>query len=191
MEKSRVRLQTLLVLLVLLGALLACKKVASRLEGKAASASTSEPFSQSYSSRNGLITAHYPASFAAKTVASTSVELARNLSLDRDEAIVLVPIERPITDELDELSRVLVHAQTKKLNRFTKRYEKRTICNGQPAIELEGVWHAKGSGTAEVWHSCNFMKDGHGYSFSYLVPEADEATQGPYLKKIMEATTLN
>ena len=119
------------------------------------------------------------------------MELARNLGLGSDEAIVFVPIQKPISDELDELSRVLANAQTKRLNRFTKRYEKHTVCNGQPAIELEGVWYTEDTGTAGIWHSCNFVKDGHGYSFSYLVPEADEATQGPYLKKIMEATTFN
>ncbi len=191
MERSRMRLHTLLVALVAVVALLACKKLASKLKGTSASAPTSEPLSQSYNSMNGLITAHYPVSFAAKTVASTSIELVRNLSLGRDEAIVLVPIAHPITDELDELSRVMSNAQTKKLNRFTKRYEKHTICSGQPGVELEGVWYTEDTGTAEVWHSCNFMKDGHGYSFSYLVPVSDEATQAPYLKKILEATTFN
>jgi len=191
MNKGRSRLEILLLAVLALATLLACKKLAAKLTGKSAGASTSEPFSQSYSSKNGLITAHYPASFAAKTVASSSVELVRNLTLGHDEAVVLVPIQRPITDELDELSRIMSNAQTRRLNRFTKRYERRTTCNGQPGIEMEGVWYTKASGAAVVWHSCNFMRDGHGFSFSYLVPQANEASQGPYLKSIMEATTFN
>ena len=187
----RHRLEILALAAIALSALLACKTLAKKLKGGTAGTSTSEPFTQSYGSKNGLITAHYPVSFAAKTVASTSVELVRNLSLGHDEAVVLVPIERPITDELDELSRVMSNAQTSKLNRFTKRYEKHTTCNGQPAVEIEGVWYTKASGTAVVWHSCNFMRDGHGYSFSYLVPQSEEAAQGPYLKKILEATSFN
>ncbi len=191
MTKRRSRLEILLFCVLALSTLLACKTLAKKLKGKSAGPSTSEPFTQSYNSRNGLITAHYPASFAAKTVASTSVELVRNLSLGHDEAIVLVPIQRPITNELDELSRVMSNAQTSRLNRFTKRYERHTTCSGQPGIEIEGVWYTKSSGVPVVWHSCNFVRDGHGYSFSYLVPQSEETTQGPYLKKIMEATSFN
>ena len=187
----RTRLEVLLLAVLALSALLACKKLASKLKGKSAGASTTDPLTQSYSSRNGLITAHYPASFAAKTVASASVELVRNLGLGHDEAVVLVPIQRPITDELDELSRVMSNAQTKRLNGFKKSYERRATCNGQPGIELEGVWFTRATGAPVVFHVCNFMRDGHGYSFSYLVPQAEAATQGPYLKKIMEATTFN
>lgn len=191
MGKRRSRLDILLLAVLALSALLACKKLAKKLKGTSAGPSTSEPFSQSYSSRNGLITVHYPASFAAKTVAHSSVELVRKLRLGHAEVVALVPIQRPITDDLDELSRVMSNAQIKGLNRFTKHYERHTTCNGQPGIEIEGVWYTKSTGDAVVWHSCNFMRAGHGYSFSYLVPQADAATQAPYLQKIMDATTFN
>jgi hypothetical protein len=188
-------------LLVLALALLACK----RHPPSGGSATTTGPtsattiaasgglpvLSETYTSKNGLLTAHYPAAFAAKTVGTSSIVVARNLSGGLDEAIAFVPIENPISNEVREFARVIGSAEVKELNGYVESSSRPATCVGSPGIETTGTWRSERGTQTYVRKACHFIHHGHGYSIAYSVPSTRAADEEPTLRAIREATQLN
>lgn len=146
--------------------------------------------SQSYDSPNGLITIHYPASFAAKVVGKSALKASRNLKDGRDEAVTFVSVDQPISNDLREFARVVELATVKKLGEIGSYQEAShtdTRFADVDGIETRGVWTARSGHRYRRW-ACAFLKDGHGYHFTYLVPEEEAATEEVTMTSILKAT---
>ena len=144
-------------------------------------------FTQSYSTENGLVTAHYPADFAAKKLSANSIILARNLGDGTDEAIAFTAVATPITDDLNEYARVVLNAEVKGLQGYTETSKKQSTCGGgHPSIETTGQW-----GTDPMLkyqrHSCIFLHDGHGFSVGFSTPEKHAAEDVPLLQRMRQS----
>jgi len=168
-------------------ALLACKR--GPPSGGATGASPA--MTESYPSKNGLITVHYPATFIAKTVGTSSIVLARNLTGGLDEALAFVPIETPISTEVHEFARVVGAAEVKDLNSYVETSSLPATCAGKPGIETIGTWHSSRGTLTYVRKACHFIHNGHGYSIAYSVPSTVAAEEEPTLHAIREATQFN
>jgi hypothetical protein len=155
------------------------------------------PLAQQYKSNNGLIIAHYPSDFAAKKLEQGSVMVSRNLGLGDDEAAVFTAIAQPITDDVQELARVLQSA-------FEKGITSKggTVSAGSPrpakcetsqavygGVETVSSYSLVPGASITVW-SCVFVADGHGYKLSYLVPRSRIVEEGPLLRRIVAAAEL-
>ena len=147
--------------------------------------------SESYPSKNGLITAHYPADFAASTVGTSSIVLSRKLPGDLDEAVVLVPIEKPVSSDLREFARVVGAGAEKQFPGYLESSSVPASCAGKPGIETTGTWKSDPGTPMYLRKACYFMDSGHGYSITYLVPASRAADEEPTLRAIREATQFN
>jgi hypothetical protein len=142
---------------------------------------------QHYASHNELITVHYPADFAAKTVGTAVVVVSRNLPDGTDEALAFMSVADPISDELVEFDRVLHAASVKELDHYLEKSKKPTTCLGATGIEHEGTWMADDvTITRKV---CVFLRGGHGYAFSFSYP-ASHPELLPMLERIRDATAF-
>jgi hypothetical protein len=154
------------------------------------------PLTERYESANGLIAARYPADFAARRIAKGTIVVSRN-GLSGDEAIGLISVADPITDDPAELSRILEVEAQKNLAEKGGTY---TFGDPEPAKCVAGSASHPGVQRVRTYRSplkveytgwsCTFVAGGHGYKFSYLVPEARAASERALLKRIMEATEL-
>jgi hypothetical protein len=169
---------------ILAVALLACKKGAPTSTAPLA-------MTESFPSKNGLITAHYPAEFAASTVGTSSIVVTRNLPGGLDEALALVPIEKPISSDLKEFARVIGAAEVKELHGYVESSSLPATCAGKPGIETTGTWRSEKGSLTYLRKGCHFLDNGHGYSISYSVPSTVAATEEPTLRAIREATQFN
>ena len=177
-------------LAILALALLACKKGAPS-GGSSGTTTAPAGMTESFPSKNGLITAHYPASFAAKTVGTSSIVVARNLPGGLDEALAFVPIEKPISNDLKEFARVIGAAEVKELHGYVESSALPASCAGKPGIETVGTWRSEKGTTTYLRKACHFLDNGHGYSIAYSVPSTQAATEEPTLRAIREATQFN
>jgi hypothetical protein len=172
-------------------ALLACKKGAASSSSGAGTSIAPEGMTQSFPSKNGLITAHYPSSFAASTVGTSSIVVTRNLPGGLDEALALVPIEKPISNDLKEFARVIGAAEVKELHGYVESSSLPASCAGKPGIETTGTWRSEKGTLTYLRKGCHFLDNGHGYSIAYSVPSTLAATEEPTLRAIREATQFN
>lgn len=148
---------------------------------------SSVALTQSYSTENGLVTAHYPADFAAKKLSANSIILARNLQDGTDEAIAFTAVAKPISDDLNEYARVVLNAEVKGLKSYTETSKKQSTCGaGHPSIETVGRWGESPTLKYER-HSCIFLANGHGYSIGFSAPERHSAEEVPLLQRIRES----
>jgi hypothetical protein len=178
--------------LALLLALASCSKLAENIGKRAAKreAPLSEPLDQRYSSPNGLITIHYPADFAAKVVGKSSLVLERNLPDDQVELVTFVSTDKPVSDDVAEFARVINVAEAKALTNYTEKTNQRAECNGAPGVQVEGEWQPE-PGAGNFRKSCAFLRDGHGFSFAYSVPDSYLSTHRALLESIVAATAFN
>jgi hypothetical protein len=180
------------LIVVILGcALVACKRGAPSADAVAETRGATAAMTQSYTSKNGLLTAHYPADFAASTVGTSSIVVTRNLPGGLDEAMAFVPIEKPISAELGEFARVVGAAEVKELNSYVETSSLPATCVGAPGIETTGTWRSKSGALTYLRKACHFIHNGHGYSIAYSVPSPRAAAEEPTLHAIREATQLN
>lgn len=172
-------------------ALLACALVACKRGGATGSTGAPAAMTESYTSKNGLLTAHYPAGFAASTAGTSSIVVTRSLPGGLDEALALVPIETPISTELGEFARVIGAAEVKELNGYVETSALPATCAGAAGIETTGTWKSERGTMTYLRKACHFLHNGHGYSISYSVPSTLAAEEEPTLRAIREATQLN
>lgn len=173
-----------LLLVALVAAASACKR------RKTATGASSSALTQSYTSANGLVTAHYPADFAAKRDGESVIILSRNLRDGTDEAVAFVAVDTPISDDLEEFTRVVNLASTKQLNRYEETGKRPASCGKFPGIEITGSWRAEDGITRYERRACHFLHGGHGYVFTFSVPKRHASEEIPQLMRILEATEL-
>ncbi len=168
-----------------------CNKLAAKLDEERATGgvAVSEPLSESYSSQNGLITMHYPSDFAAKVVGKNGIMLTRNLADGDAEVVTFVSVAEPITNDVNEFARVLTAAEIKELTGYVEKSRVNAQCNGAPGVEITATWKPTDD-SLDFRRSCSFQRQGHGYSFAYMVPNAVAAKRRPMLDAILGAVTF-
>jgi hypothetical protein len=156
------------------------------------------PLTQQYQPENRLFTVHYPVDFAAKRIDEGTVVVSRRISLIDDEAVTVAAVWQPISDDVNEFSRVLEHA-------FRKSIEEKGghVSGGDPrpakcptsgalhdGIEIIDMYRIAGSESVTRW-SCTFLAHGHGYKLTYAVGHDRIVEQRPLLERIIAATELS
>jgi hypothetical protein len=155
------------------------------------------PLTQQYTPPGGSFTAHYPSGFAARMGDGSVIVSRRSLLVD-EEAVVIVAVEHPITDDARELARVMEVAFRKGLEakgfhvmggdlRPTKCATSGALHDGIETIDM--YWTRKQSEAVTTW-SCAFLAHGRGYRLTYLVPRERVTEERPLLERIAAATEL-
>ena len=161
---------------------------------RAARAAAAAPLSQSYGTKNGLVVAHYPADFAAKSMDNATIVLTKDNPDGSDELVQVAAVPDPITDDVDEFGRVLEDSMRKTIeaagDTWTPTSHTHRACfKTYPGLDVEGTFTAKGI-TKEKVHICFFMDGSRGYMLKTMVPENHEATDLPLLVRIWDATEM-
>jgi hypothetical protein len=189
-----------LVLLALFLSLCSCGKLAKRLAHEVlkpkqartsadAGAIGAAGFTESYHSPNGLITAHYPADFAAKVTGKAALMMSRNLDDDEVELITLVSVGEPISPDLNEFTRTVSLAEVKKLDGYQQVSKTNTKCMGVDGVEIVSTWKPGATNYRRRW--CGFLRNGHGYAFAYTLPAAAAESDESLLRAVVDATTFD
>jgi hypothetical protein len=161
-----------------------CRRLLSRHQ-----APQSTELSQTYDSKTGFLTVHYPAAFAARTVGPQSnVLLARSFDDGSDEAVVFVAVANPASDELDEFARVSELKNAAHYNKWQQLSSGHVTIAGMPAVRTHGSWESEKKHFPYLRTSYVFVRNGKGYIFSYVYPQARAAEDEPLLEKIIQAT---
>jgi hypothetical protein len=147
-----------------------------------------EPLSQRYASRNGLIVAHYPATFAAQSRSDSTLQLSHNLENRASEVVNLVSLERPISDDLGEFARVAFGGMITEMNQYHEISRRPATCAGTPGIELIATDVSRSSHVTYRWRVCALIRGGHGYVFSTTLDASLGTVRDAYLRRIVDAT---
>jgi hypothetical protein len=169
------------------------------LAAKAAAAAgrTSDPgaahLSQSYTTTNGLLTAHYPADFAAKKLDDSTLLVSRNLGGGLDEAVTLGAVDQPITNDVHEFARLLLGAVRKNVEAkggtYTVGKERPAKCfRGHDGLEIESSFHL-GLGGDYVAKTCFFYVGDRGFELRYDAPRS-RPEEIPLLESVISATEV-
>ncbi len=154
--------------------------------------------SQKYASRNGLVTAHYPADFAAQALEQNSLLLSRNFGRGEAELVVLAAVENPVSTDVREFARVYLKSVEKTV---TSRGGSMSTGEQLPAtcrargVAVDGVKVDSASQTppegpySTRW--CFFMHAGHGYVQRYTAPRSRVDAERPLLERIVAATEVS
>jgi len=159
------------------------------------STSTAAGNSETYITTNGLVTAHYPADFAAKSIDSGTLMLSRNNSDGTDEVVEVAGVPNPISDDVNEFSRVLVQAMKKNIEstttgKWVETSRRRTTCfKTYAGLQIEGTYTA--GITKENVKICYFMRPNKGYELKTIVPAMHESRDLPVLQGIVDATEIH
>jgi len=154
----------------------------------------STTLSEKYPTSNGLIVAHYPADFAAKSLDHATIMLSRNNSDGTDEVVTVAGVENPISNDVNEFSRVLVQQMKGNIaaygDHWVETSRKRTTCFGSySGLQIEGTYTASGI-TKENVKICYFMRSNKGYEMKTIVPAIHESRDLPLLQSMVDATEI-
>ena len=155
-----------------------------------ADAGAAEALTERYGTANGMLTAHYPSSFAASQQGDSAVIVTRALPDGNAETLVIEAVDQPLSTDIDELERILTAAEVKMFEGYAVVSKRRGTCLGRPGLEVLGAFTLK-NGTAYERRACRFYDHAHYYSFAYALPRAADADQTALLQRIMEATDVN
>jgi len=149
---------------------------------------------ESYPLKNGLAVVHYPADFAAKSLDRATLIVSRNLSDGTDEVVQVAAVPNPISDDVNEFSRILIGLMAKKIenagDEWTETARHHRACfKTFPGLEVEGTFTAGGIMKENV-HICFFMGSNRGYEIKTVVPAIHESEELPTLQSIVNATEL-
>jgi len=150
------------------------------------------PLTQTTPTPNGLLTAHYPADFAAKAIDNTTLMVSRNTSSTENELVAIAAVPHPISNDPKEIAR-LFEATTEKLviskgGKYTPTRQHAANClGGRPGWEVETTYTFP-LGGAYVSKACYFVERGIGYEARYDVPASRAATDVVLLVRILDAT---
>jgi hypothetical protein len=185
-----------LVACVLAGVAIGFQRARARARASVgpSAADAAAAFTQTYPSKNGLVVAHYPADFAAKSIDDSTIVLARNLPDGTDEIVQIGAVERPISDDPSEFARVLLVAMAKNIeaagDTWTETSRRTGACfRSYPGIAVEGTFVA-GKKTPEHVRACFFIDSNRGYEIKSVVPAKNETAQLPLLQSILGATEI-
>ncbi len=154
----------------------------------------SSTLSETYASSNGLVTAHYPSEFAAKALDHATIMMSKNNTDGTDEVVTVAGVSPPISDDVNEFSRVLVNNMKKNIeasgDKWTETSRRRTTCyKTYPGLEIQGTFTAQGI-TKENVKICYFMRPNKGYELKTVVPAIHEYRDGPLLQSMIDATDI-
>ena len=155
----------------------------------------SSALSEKYPTSNGLVVAHYPADFAAKSLDHATIMLSKNNTDGTDEVVTVAGVENPISNDVNEFSRVLVQQMKKNIEAYGDKWvetsRKRTVCFGTySGLQIEGTYVASGI-TKENVKICYFMRPNKGYEMKTIVPAIHESRDLPLLQSMVDATEIN
>jgi hypothetical protein len=162
--------------------------------GTSTTTTGSTALSERYPTSNGLIAAHYPADFAAKSLDHATIMLSKNNTDGTDEVVTVAGVENPISNDVNEFSRVLVVQMKTNIERYGDKWvetgRKKTVCFASyPGLEIEGTYVASGI-TRENVKICYFMRPNKGYEMKTIVPAIHESRDLPVLQSIVDATEI-
>jgi hypothetical protein len=149
----------------------------------------STALTERYESGNGMLTAHYPASFAASKQGDTAVVVTRALPDGNAEMLVLEAVAQPISSDIEEIDRLVSASEAKQLDRYVVLSKRAGTCNGWPGLEVSGSFFAS-NGAAYDRRVCRFYDGGHVYSFAFALPHGKPMADARLLETIVEATEL-
>jgi hypothetical protein len=179
--------------LVVIGAVMGYRDAAKR-SAEAKVDPHTVALTERHATQNGLLTAHYPADFATKSLDDATLLVSRVFSSGEDEGLALAAVKNPITDDASEFARLLwTQAQksiTAKGGEATKSYERKATClDKYPGVEVE--WSFSLPQTRPyVSRGCFFIHDNRGYELRYFVPKARATDDIPLLDRIIAASEL-
>jgi hypothetical protein len=150
--------------------------------------------SEKYPTSNGLVVAHYPADFAAKALDHATIMLSKNNTDGTDEVVTVAGVENPISNDVNEFSRVLIQQMKKNIEAYGDKWvetsRKKTVCFGSySGLQIEGTYLASGL-TRENVRICYFMRPNKGYEMKTIVPAIHETRDLPVLQSMIDATEI-
>lgn len=149
-------------------------------------------FTESFVSPHKLVTAHFPTGFHTSLGGKNGIVLGRDLDDGSDEAISILCIADPISQDSAEFAKVVLPASTAKLNNYKQLSQRVTTCNGvEGATEVTGTWTDKESGRQLFRRACAFTRHQHGYAFGYSIPQGYAAEHMPLFQAIVDGTQFN
>jgi hypothetical protein len=159
-----------------------------------ASRTTDSALTQTYTSQNGLVVAHYPAAFAAKNLDHATLLISRTFPDGSDEGALIAGVSPPITDDVNEFARILINLMIKNIEAsgdvWTETSRRRRPCfKAFPGLEVEGTYVAKRVMKVNV-RMCFFMTPDRGYELKSIVPAMHESTELGTLRSILDATEV-
>lgn len=156
----------------------------------AADAAPPDALTERYATGNGLVIAHYPASFAASKQGDGAVSLTRGLpGGGASEVVGLEVVPNPISNDLNEMHRILSAAEAKLFDRYVESENGPGTCGGRPGVRVAGSFVGP-NGVSYYRRACRFQEGGRFYTFAYALPESSAAAERALLEKIVEATEL-
>ena len=149
------------------------------------------PLTERRRSANGLVTVHYPLDFGSKAIDEGTLLLSRNLPIGGEETVVIGGVEKPVSDRVEEFSRVLEDALRKQivLNGGTilaSETEESSCVGGHPGVSVR-TWYRLVIGGTYVSDSCAFVLAERGYLVRLVVTESRAKAERPLLDRIVSA----
>jgi hypothetical protein len=146
-----------------------------------------EPQNQSLATKNGLATLYYPPSFNA-TNDQNGVAASRKLGGALVEEVGITAVPTPISSDRKEFARVVEAAEEHgvRWRGFTLGTRSDGTCDGAPGIISTGTFSLDGGPDLYASWACDFIKDGKGYRFAYVVPKTLAAQHEPMLRRMIE-----
>jgi hypothetical protein len=155
----------------------------------AADAGPPDALTERYASGNGLVIAHYPASFAASKEGDGVLTVQRARPSGDSDAVVLEVVSNPISNDLNENHRLVCAAEAKVFDRYVEIANGPGTCVGRPGVRVAGSFVAS-NGVRYDRRACRFLEGGRFYTFAYALPESSTVAQRALLEKIVDATEL-
>ncbi len=142
-------------------------------------------------SPDGLFTARYPRSFEARTLGKTLL-LQRSVQdrAGRHDAFILLAADASPQGELEEISQRFEAGMNGTLEEYATVASGPATCNGAAGIEETGRFLLGDKRRPYLKRSCAFLRGGRAYHFSYWLPAEMADSDGPVLRRIVEATEL-
>ena len=162
---------------------------AAVIDAGGVTAGPTDALTERYESGNGMLTARYPASFAASKEGASAVTLMRPYPDGNVAVVVLEAVEKPVSTDVRELDRLLVAAETKLFKGYVVRTKRPTTCHGEKGLLVTGSFTAD-NGAAYERRSCRFLAKGHFYSFAYSLPQGKVGEDATLMEVIVEATEM-
>jgi hypothetical protein len=152
------------------------------------------PLTQTYATPNGLLKAHYPADFVAKTLDDATLVVSRNFGGGEDEVVTLAAVKDSITNDPRELARLLDGLVEKNVlgngGTYGVTARRSAQCLGShPGEELEMTFKLSAVGPY-LSRGCFFLVGTRGYELRYDVPKSRAGTEVALLQRIIAATEL-
>jgi hypothetical protein len=147
-----------------------------------------EALSLSFATKNGLVTVHYPPSFAASTPNEHDVLLQRR-SAGGEVVIAVDAIDHPISDHLEEVDRVVRLETGKRYAGFVPGPTTKTTCHDHPGVASSGTFAVEG--VSYESRACAYMNGAHYHRCFYVAPAAELAELEPSFKQICAAVEIH